>query len=277
LAIVRVLLAFVDLPLGLLPVANTLVGILFLGAPIIALFFAARTGWTPRVAALFVVAGLVLQFGFFALARFVLGDTFAGQVAIAISQIGLPMWCVGLGALLATLVKDKNILIPIAIFLAIYDVFLVLTPVGPTRQMVTSQPIVFESIAAAIPSVGKVRPSAYAGPADFVFLSMFFIAMFRFRMRTEQTLRWIVPVLFLYLVLVGFLKTPLPALVPIGATVLLVNRREFKMNRDEKIATILVAILGIGLLIWGATRPAPPAEPSPSDAAQGAPRPAGSP
>jgi hypothetical protein len=274
-----VLLRFVTVPEGALPIANALVAILFLGAPILALFFAARGRWSPKLAGLFVALGVALQVGFALLAVVVLGPmTLLGQIALAISQIGLPIWCVGLGALLATLVKDKNILIPIAIFLAVYDMFLVLTPGGPTQEILKHAPQVFESVAMAIPAVqsqatgGRVEAMAHAGPADFVFLSMFFIALFRFRMRTDQTLRWMIPVLLVYLLLTGVLGMPLPALVPIGATVLLVNWREFKMTRDELVSTIVVAALGVGLLAWGASRPKPPAEPSPRADAQGAPR-----
>jgi hypothetical protein len=277
LAVVRVLLGFVLVPVGALPVANTIVGALFLGAPILALFFAARHAWTPKLAGLFVVSGFMIQFGFAALAELVFrGHGIAALVSISISQIGLPMWCVGLGALLATLVRDRNILIPIAIFLAAFDMFLVLTPVGPTQQILRQAPRVFEAVAASIPQVqtqatgGRVQEMAHAGPADFVFLAMFFIALYRFKMRVDMTMRWVIPVLLVYLLLAVVLHSALPALVPIGLTVLIVNWREFSMTKDEKMSTALVAALGIGLLIWGMTRPRPPAEPSPSAPVQGA-------
>ncbi len=284
LAVLRVLLGYLAVPLPLIPFAKVLVGAIFLGAPIMALFFAARARWTPALATAFVVGGLALHFGPAVVAGSISPGPLAGILG-AVAQAGLPIWCAGLGALIATLVKEKNILIPIAIFLVIFDAFLVLTDVGITQQILQKAPKVFESVALSIPSVqtaptaGQVRPAAYAGPADFVFLAMFFIALFRFRMRTAETLRAVVPVLLAYLLLVVLVGVPLPALVPIGLTVLVVNRREFRLTRDEWAATGLVAVLGAGLLIWGMTRPrpTPPPEPAPTATGPVNPAPPGSP
>lgn len=37
----------------------------------------------------------------------------------------------------------------------------------------------------------------------------------------------------------------------------MVNRKEFKLSKDEWASTGVVAALGIALLVWGATRPKP--------------------
>ncbi len=259
LAVIRVGLGFAAVPGAMVYTLNILVGALFLGAPFVSLFFAANAPWKPLLAAGFTVGGLAVQAGFTVLSVMVFrGQGLGAGVCLAIAQMGLPTWCVGLGALLATLVKEKNILIPIAIFLALYDASLVLTPWGPTRQIVEHAPQVFTQVAASVPRIstksagGNVEPGVFAGPADFVFLAMFFVAIFRFRMRAKETLYVVIPALLLYMVAVLFLGIPLPALVPIGLAVLFVNRKEFQMTRDEKLSTALIAALGIGILTYGA-------------------------
>ncbi len=279
LALVRVLLGYVSFPLGALPVIDLVLAALFVGAPILALFYGANARWTWQTATVFVVGGLALQAAIMAFLSLVRVPPQAEGILVAIAQIALPCWCVGLGALLATLIKEKNIILPIAIFLAGYDFFLVLSPQGPTQRLLKAIQPVFTKVAGQVPAAsaapthGLAHAGAFIGMADFVFLAMFFIALFRFRMRTRATLYAIIPALIVYLLIVllfgsqtlfGFSLSALPALVPIGLTVLAVNWKEFKLTRDERLSTLVLAIIAIGVVTWVATRPAPPPEPSQS-------------
>lgn len=276
LALVRIVLGYVSFPLGWLPVADALLAVLFLTVPIVALFFAANDGWTGRSATWFTVGGIVGQAAAILAGTYLPVPLWGQGVLGALAQAALTCWCVGLGALLATLIKEKNILLPLAIFLAAYDFFLVLTPWGFTQKLLKVAQPVFTKVAAQIPAAsatpthGLAHPGAFVGMADLVFLAMFFIALFRFRMRTRATLYAVVPALLVYLAIVvlaggrrflGFPLDALPALVPIGITVLAVNWREFALSREEKASTAVLAILAIGFLIFAATRPRPPAGP----------------
>lgn len=273
LALARIALGFVWLPLGVLPYANLAIAALFLALPIVGLFFAANHPWRPATAWSFLFGGLAVHGLSILIARNAPGvGPIAANVVGAAGQAGLATWCVGLGALLATLVRDKNILLPIAIFLAVYDKILVLTPVGVTQKIMEQAPEVLETVGMQIPAVqaeatgGAVIPGAYVGPADLVFLGMFFIALFRFRMRARETLRWMIPALIFYLFVVLFTGFSLPAMVPIGLVLVAVNWREFKLNRDEKIATFGLAAIAVAVFAWAVTRPrtATPAGPSPT-------------
>lgn len=273
LALARIGLGFVWLPIGMLHVANLAIAALFLALPIIGLFFAANHPWRPATAWGFLFGGLAAHGLSILIGRNVPGiGPIVANVVGAVGQAGLATWCVGLGALLATLVKDKNILLPIAIFLAVYDKILVLTPVGVTQKIMEQAPEVLETVGMQIPAVqaeatgGAVIPGAYVGPADLVFLGMFFIALFRFRMRARETLRWMIPALVFYLFVVLFTGFSLPAMVPIGLVLVVVNWREFKLNRDEKIATFGLAAMAVAVFAWAVTRPrtAPPVEPLPT-------------
>lgn len=292
LVLVRVGLSFVRLPTEFAIPASVFITALFIGLPVVALYRAAAARWTPGLAVGFLVGGLVLQFGLLALVRGPLKGTGLPEgIAAAFSQMGLGVWCVGLGALLATLLKEKNLILPVAIFLALFDIFLVLTPIGPVQQFMQKAPQVLETIAYQVPSIqttaepqmprgAPVAPFAFVGPADFLFMGMFFIAVFRFAMRTQATLKWLLVALAIYLVIAVFVDVPVPLLVPIGIAVMLVNLPEFKLNKEEWASTALIAALGVGLIVWGATRPRPPAKqaaPSPTATAPALPESGGSP
>jgi hypothetical protein len=269
LALLRVLLGYVSVPLNLVQFGTLLSTVVFISAPIFALFFAGRYEWTAKRSLIFVACGLLIHFGIgVGLGHYVFhGSGFAAAVCSALAvQVGFTMWCVGLGALLASILKDKNLLIPVSIFLVAFDIFLVLTPLGATNVVLKAMPNVLPAIGYSIPKMGPAPTTgvigtfAYIGPADFLFMGMFFAALHRFGMRTKQTLIWLIPAILVYLVLAIFFRA-LPLLVPIGLTVLIVNAREFKMNKEEKSATIGVAVL-LTLLILASIayrklRPAP--------------------
>lgn len=265
--VVRLLLTVISVPVGAAGVVSALLGVLFVGGPILALYFASREPWSRALATTFLVAGIALH---------VLGAVLpvAGLdgVLSALAQTGLMLWCCGLGALLASIISDKNLLVPLAIFLAGFDAFLILNPDSLPRKIMERSPAVFSKVAAQVPSVVQkapgvtaVAPSAFVGPADFIFLTMFFMALFKFKMRSSQTLAVMVPVLVAYLfTVVVFGATSigpmslsqLPALVPIGLVILIVNAREFVMEKQEVAATVVVAILSLALAGFGYSKAA---------------------
>lgn len=279
LTVLRVVMGFAQVPLGLVPYLNVLATLVFLGVPIVGIFRAANHSWSQKLAWSFVGAGLIAHFGFLFLAKSS-GGVF-GATASAVSQAGLMTWCTGLGAALACLLKDRNLLIPVSIFLAGFDIFLVLTPIGITQQLMQKAPDLLPTIGyqlpkvtSAAPTTGTVGTMAYVGPADFLFMGMFFVALFRFGLRARSTAMWLVAALAAYIPL-AFFVGPVPLLVPIGLTVLLVNLPEFKLNTEEWLSTGLVTLILAAVIVFGATRPRPPAEPSQQEPVQALPAPGG--
>lgn len=281
-AVLRAILPFIPVPKAIAPVADFLLLVGIFLATVYAIFRAMSAKPSPKQAGLMLLVGVAMQAGFIALAIMVFGKI--GILAIlcqVIAQTGLMVWCIGLGALIASLLREKNIVIPVALFLIAFDIFLVLTPQGFTQKMMKQSPQVFSNMAMAIPKVStevqKVSQStileaAYVGPADLVFLGTFFLAMFRFNMRPKETLKVMVPVLVAYMLFVTLTGISLPALVPIGLVTLLVNRKEFKLSKDEAVSTIVLAVLLVAGLVFMATRPKRPVEPLPSEASQGSQR-----
>lgn len=291
----RVAVGFLPVPVGLIPATSILATVGFVAAPIYGLFRAASYSWTwPRAGAM-LVACLALWSGGAALAGF-FRQPLASGVALAISQQALVGWCLAIGTMLALRLKERNMLLPIAIFLALFDLWLVLSPMGVVNHdVVQGAGKGLASVGYQVPAPqqtsggGRAAALAYVGPADYLFLSMFLVSLFRFNMRTRETFRWSVPVLCGYLLFVLFAGAvrlhlgpiplwALPALVPIGLVVLVVNRKEFHLARDEKIATYVIAIGGSAFVIWSIffVKPPPPPPLPPTDGPE-APAPARTP
>jgi len=280
LAALRVALGFVSLPESTLLIVNLLLAVIFVAVPVLAEFFGANSPWTWKSAMSFLVGGVLAQVAFAILAN-MMGGSVSG-VFNALAQMGLTTWCVGLGALLGIYLKDKNLLIPVSIFGAAYDFYLVIAPAGApaaglTRHIIQTAPKVFTNVAAQVPAVtshattGKAAVGSYVGPADLVFLAAFFIVIFRFGMNARRTLAIITPVLVLYMLVVLFTGIPLPALVPIGVCIVIANWKHFNLKRDEWMATGLIALFCAGFITWGLVRKQKelPTEPSTQVSSQG--------
>jgi hypothetical protein len=286
LSFLRVLLGYVSVPLQFVKLGTVLSTVVFIGVPIFALYYAGRYRWTSRSALTFVGIGLLIHFGIgYAIGQQMLHNKgFLAAVCVSLgAECGFPMWCVGFGALLASFIKDRNLIVPVSIFLIGFDIFLVLTPLGITQKILKQAPQVFQAVAMPIPQVtaapthGPLQVLGGIGPADFLFMGMFFVALFRFKLRSRATVLCLVPAVLLYMLLI--IKYPaLPMLVPIGLTVLLVNLPEFKMNKEEKLSTIGVLVIVV-LVIMGSffALKIRQAEPSQSGAVQAVQVSAGSP
>lgn len=270
-------------------VASWIATAVFVGTPIVGLFFASRYGWSPKSAALPLVVGAAIHAGCALLARALPQVGLESVVVQAVEQIGIALWTLGLGALVATVIRDKNLLVPVALFLAGLDVFLVFNPEAPTAKLLRQNPEIFRSMAVTVPSARAAEPGkptgaavvsqAFVGPADLLFMATFFVALSKFNMRSKETARWLAPVMIGYLlvVLAPWGLNMLPALLPIGATVLIVNRKEFELTRQEKgmawaVAAIAVGIGGFGIYRHVTYKPAGPAEPSTTVDGPGPPR-----
>lgn len=263
-------------------VLSILSGVIFVAAPLLGLFAAGSSKWTWVKSLAFLALGVGLHLGSVLLIRQV-GPGAVSVLLQAAGQFGLLVWCAGLGAAIALIIKDKNLILPVCLFLAGFDAFLILSPSTPVSKMVASNSQAFTDVAMKVPQAQvtpgpdakpedkrpKIVPAAYIGPADLLFSMAFFVLLFRFRMEVRKTAAWLAPVLVLYLVLA--LATPwgmLPALVPIGATVLLVNRRHFEMTKDEKLGTWVVGLIALALASWGVYQratyvpPIPPQRPA---------------
>lgn len=259
LSLVGIVVSRVAAPLHLIAPLSFLVTVFYLALPCLAIYNASKGRWTPIQSVIFIIIGVFLHISL----DFISSGNFPGTVkliASALGPIGVTTWCFGLGALISSGLKEKNLLMPVGIALAGIDIFYVLTPIGITQKVIKSNPEVLQKMALNVPQVqtkithGALVPLAFIGPADLMFTATLLVAAFKFNMRPLQTIRAIIPVLVIYMVVVLYTGMPLPALVPIGITFLIVNFREFNLTKSEWAMTGFVALLFVALISFGLTR-----------------------
>ncbi|MBL8047155.1 MAG: hypothetical protein JNJ45_00590 [Chthonomonas sp.] len=255
-------------------IGQVLVTALFLIGPIVATFVAARWLNVSRSLVLFLVGVALHVLGVLASQAMGKQPSFGKVVLESLAMAGLSCWTTGLGGLVASIIKDKNLIPPIAIFLAGFDMFLIFNPTSITQVILKQKPEVFQAAAYQIPTFG-IGPAAYVGPADFFIIGLLFVTIFRFDMRARATLKWTCITLLAYMLIVLYLGEfslgpvslgQLPALLPIGLTCLIVNWKEFRMAPAERGMTAFVAVIAMALAGYGiyrASQPAPIVSPAP--------------
>lgn len=233
--------------------------LVFLVGGLWAVYTGSKHSWTWKAALVGVLFGLILQFGLPALIQ----APWMGLVSASLGPAGLIIWSASLGALVGGLIRDYNMLLPISVFLMGFDFFLVLTPAGITQAVLGAAPEMVAQVAYTTPAVrtevteAPLQPFALIGPADFLFFSMFLVALNRFGGRAKATFLWVllalagyllVVLLFGHLSLGPFSLAALPALVPMAVVVLAVNWNTFRLSKDEKISLMVVTILVMALI-----------------------------
>lgn len=294
LALLRFGVGFIAAPPAVAMALSLLLGAVFILIPIVALYAGADHPWRPAPAVGLLLAGAALHVGTILWVRANRPSGLPLLLADVAQNSAVLIWCLGLGVLISLIIREKNMLPAIALFLAGLDIFLILSPLTPQRQFVEQNPEAFSNLAMSTPRVGTEAAVAtaksginfdlfFVGPADLFIAAVLFAVMFRFSMQYRRTALWLGPALVAYMALVGITGLPLPALVPIGLVFAICNWREFQLSREEKQATWVVAVLAIGFAGWGIYNaatyrpPARPAAPSQTESGSTPPAPAGSP
>ncbi len=236
----------VEVPIAYLRIGSLISTILFILLPIMLLFIVSGIKWSSLKA-----LGLILiSLGLFGVCYWTFKEEIFDPLWIqSFKQLTIIGWAGGIGILIAASLRDRNLIFPIAIVLATVDLIAVFAPSGTVKQALSSEKgkAIFDAVAFRIPDFGRATPLAQIGPADFLFIAMFFALIFKFGMRTKETAIAMVPTLIVYLI-IALLVGPLPALVPIGLVVLFVNRNQFSLSKSEKQMTLGVGIVCAVLL-----------------------------
>ncbi|MGI8922738.1 MAG: hypothetical protein ACR2HJ_01640 [Fimbriimonadales bacterium] len=239
-------------PIEWLRTGSIIASIVFIGLPIIGIYCGSKLDWTSLKALLSMASCLAI------LALLGLGQT-SEPVLVGVLQIARLGWPFALGILVTVLIKDKNLLLPIAVVIATVDILAVFAPAGTVKQGLESETVrpIFDALAFQVPKFGTIAPQAQLGPADPLFLGTYFHAVHKFKMRERATLIWVLPALTLYLLVVlafghqalfGISLGALPALVPMGIAVLAANFKEFDPSKEERLMIVAVSLLCLATL-----------------------------
>ncbi|HEX5322901.1 MAG TPA: hypothetical protein VFW40_03885 [Capsulimonadaceae bacterium] len=153
------------------------------------------------------------------------------------------------GILLALIIKEPNVLLPIALIAIPIDYVGAMTPLGFTQSIVQHAPQIVSAVSVPVPTMGTMRggigihPIAFIGPGDALFIACFFAAVQRLSLNVRGTFWWMYGLLAVSMVIVLVRDYNIAALVPMGIAVIIANFRSFRFQRSEVFAMIYAAIM----------------------------------
>ncbi len=156
---------------------------------------------------------------------------------------------VSIGVGISRLVKEFKMLLPIAVMLAVVDLYVVFGG-GLVTQAQHGSPVaahLMNSLTVQLPTVHPARGVApmqlAVGFADYLFIGLFFACFAKFKAPAKKTFLVLFAVLAGYMMVVAFRNIALPALVPIGVVVIGMHIKRFEYKRDELFALLYAGII----------------------------------
>lgn len=170
--------------------------------------------------------------------------------------LSITLSCAFFGILLSRIIREPNVLLPVALVAMPIDYLGAMTSIGFTQNVVTQNPHLVQALSVPVPAVGgstqhhgALHAIGFIGPGDALFMAFFFAVILRLNLNVRGTFWWMYGLLtvtmFIVLSPVGF---NIAALVPMGLAVLVANFRHFKLKREEVFATLYAAILILALV-----------------------------
>jgi hypothetical protein len=167
-----------------------------------------------------------------------------------------------LGMLVARLIRDPKMLLPVAVAGAVVDFWGVFF--GTTNAALKHTPAVVQAASAGIPTLGGgatrqgMAPISYVGVGDWLFLGLFLAVASTFQLQPRRTFWTLTAFVIAAMFLVLFdVVSYLPAIVPMAIAVLWVNRAELRLSRSEAFAVmyaVLMVAAMIGLYVFATNR-----------------------
>jgi len=177
----------------------------------------------------------------------------AGGMAWASLQDGAKLLAgAALGLACSRVIKERNILLPAALFAAFADFIVVNYGTVNIVQQTEGGRRLLESVSVSVPAVHASIAPVTIGPADVLFLAFFLRCVDRFELNLRLTVALLCVFLVVTLLATQFLER-VPALAPLGAAFLLANWRRFHLTRAEWAAFGAVAALvaaAAGAFVW---------------------------
>lgn len=211
----------------------------------------ARLQLRPRPSVLLSIPSAVIVAALIYIEMKLSARTPAPQVALGMVSIFrslfLMLFAGLLGYTISFIVREKNILLPAAIFAALVDYWNVSW--GPLSHILVDKPSVVAAAAVSMPAVSAGMPGMIIGMGDFVFLSLFFGVLYRFRMNVKGTFWLGYGLLTASMLAVMYFGSAFPALIPMSLAVVAANAKLFKLKREEQLAMVYVGALLLAALI----------------------------
>ena len=157
--------------------------------------------------------------------------------------------CTLLGIALSRIVREANVLLPVALVAMPIDYLGAMTPIGFTQNAVQRHPNIVQAVSVPVPTLGGLHPIGFIGPGDALFLAFFFAIVQRLNLNMRGTFWGMYGLLTLTMLLVLATGINIAALIPMGLAVLVANWPAFRLQRSEVFATLYAAALVLVLAI----------------------------
>ena len=138
-------------------------------------------------------------------------------VSSALRDLCLILFAASLGCALSFIIRERNILVPAAVFAALVDYWSVSW--GPLSRVLEEKPEIAAAASVQMPTPVAGEPGTMIGIGDFVFLALFFGALYRFGMNVKGAFWFGYGLLTVSMLVVSTHGGALPALVPISIAV----------------------------------------------------------
>lgn len=153
------------------------------------------------------------------------------------------------GIALSRIVRERNVLLPVALIAMPIDYLGAMTPIGFTQNAVARHPQIVSAVSVPVPIIHGLHIHALIGPGDALFIAFFFAAILRLGMNGRGTFWLMYFLLTATMLLVLFFGLPIAALVPMGIAVIAANRPFFTLKREEYFAMTYAGALVIALVV----------------------------
>jgi hypothetical protein len=157
-----------------------------------------------------------------------------------------------LGVCLSRLVREVKLLLPMAVALALVDLYVVFGGGLVTQVEQGENPgaaVAMKALTLKMPRPSERLPSGAepmqlaVGFADFLFVALFFACLARFGISSRVTFVVLCVTLAAYMFAVGVTGWAMPALVPIAVVVIGMNLRHFRYDRSEAFALLYAGVI----------------------------------
>ena len=166
------------------------------------------------------------------------------------------------GYLVSLRIKDRNLLLPVVMFAATIDLWTV--NAGPVSSVMKGAPEIVSAVSAPIPmaGTGAFVPALMMGMGDPLFMAVVFAAVHRVGLDARRNYFFVLAIMTITMmaVLVGIVPY-IPALIALAVAVVAANWGQFRLSRQEKISTAIVAVVLVATLplVWHILKPKKPA------------------
>lgn len=237
------------------PVSSALAVVVFMFLQVALVYYTTRAPLAASAEA----GAAVVAVSFWVLFAYVLGtgsfgaERYAGQLAgirLAGAHTAMILAAAFVGMLVSRIIRDRNMVLPVAIVAAIVDVLTVFR--GPVGRILEGAPDLVAKVSVGIPQLGVATAPAgspqagfisFMGPGDFVFLGIFMAGIWRFRMNAPTTFWAIYAFSLIGMLVISSPSAPyVPGLPFIAGALLLANFHEFRLTRAERFALLYAAI-----------------------------------